>query len=46
MHFLCVGELHVTAKNIKVLSVAQQHFYGEFMLPARTKGTYTLMQSA
>jgi hypothetical protein len=39
MCFLCIGELHVAANNIKVLSVAQQCFYGEFTLLARRKCT-------
>jgi len=43
MHFLCIIELHVTANNIKVLSVAQQCFYGKFMLLARANSTYDFM---
>ena len=31
MHSACVVEPHVTVINIKILSVAQQCFYGEFM---------------
>jgi len=27
-------ELHVTVNDIKILSVAQKYFYGEFMSPA------------
>jgi hypothetical protein len=30
---LCIVELHVTV-NIKILTVAQQCFYGEYTLPA------------
>jgi hypothetical protein len=31
---VCVVELHVAVSNINMLSVAQEWFYGEFMLPA------------
>jgi len=31
MHYVGVVELHVTVNNIKILSVAQQCFYGEYM---------------
>lgn len=38
MHSVCV-ELRVTVKYIKILSVAQQCFYGRFNLPATVKST-------
>jgi hypothetical protein len=31
MHSVCVVELHVTVKYIKILSVAQQYFCGKVM---------------
>jgi len=31
MHSVCAVELHVTVNDIKILSVAQQCFYGEFV---------------
>jgi hypothetical protein len=34
---LCIVELHVTVKNIKILSVAEKYSYGEFMSPATIK---------
>jgi len=39
MHYLCIVELQVTFNNIRILSVAQKCFYGEFMLTATTKHT-------
>jgi len=39
-HFLCVAALSVTLNNVKSLSVAQNCFYGEFMLQATIKRTY------
>lgn len=33
MRSLCIAELHVTAKNIKIPGVRQKFFYGEFMTP-------------
>lgn len=36
----CVLLCYMSANNIKVPSVAQQCFYGKFMLLARTNGTY------
>jgi hypothetical protein len=32
-----IVEIHGTANNIKILSAAQQSFYGEFMSPAKIK---------
>ena len=40
MHSLCIAEVHVTVNCIKILSVAQQCFCGEFMSPATTKRKY------
>jgi hypothetical protein len=36
---LCIVELHVTANNRKIFNVAQQHFYGNFILLATMKCT-------
>jgi hypothetical protein len=46
MHCACVVELHVTVKNIKILSVAQQCFCAKFMSPATLKRTYVFIRSA
>jgi hypothetical protein len=40
---LCVMLKHVTPKNIKMLSVAQQCFHGEFTSPATIKRTSIFM---
>jgi hypothetical protein len=46
MHSVCVVELHVAVSYIKILSVAQQHFYGKFMSPEPIKHTCVFIQSA
>ena len=40
----CVAELHVTAHDIKILSVAHKRFYGDFMLLATINGTMSSEQ--
>ena len=37
MHAVCVVELRITVNNIKILCVAQQCLYGEFMSSAKCK---------
>jgi hypothetical protein len=39
MHSMCVVELHVTVKCIKILTVAQQCIYDKFMSLATMKTT-------
>jgi hypothetical protein len=41
--YVCIVELYVTVNNIELLRVAQQCFYGEFMLPATIQRTEVLM---
>jgi hypothetical protein len=43
MRYKCIVEIHNTIKNIKILSVAQQLFCGEFMSPATAKRNYVFM---
>lgn len=45
MRYVCITELDVTVRNIKILSVAQECFYGEFMSPASITRTYACAQS-
>jgi hypothetical protein len=40
MRSMCIVELQVTINNIKILSVAQPCYYGEFMSPATTQRNY------
>ena len=42
---VCTVELHVTAKNIKILNFSRQYFYGQFRSPAANKHTYVFTQS-
>jgi hypothetical protein len=37
--FIRIVELHATLDDIRILSVAQQCFFGEFMSPATVKRT-------
>jgi len=41
MHPVCVFELHVTVSCIKILSAAQECFWGIFMSPTTTQFTRT-----
>ena len=43
MHSVSVAELRVIVDQIKILSVAQQCFYGEFLSPATMKRWKVLM---
>ena len=39
MSSVCIVDLDVTVNNIKIMNVAQQRFYGEFMSLAAIKRT-------
>jgi hypothetical protein len=41
VHSVCIVELHITVNNIKILSVAQQCFYGKFMSPTTMQSIRT-----
>jgi hypothetical protein len=40
MHSVIVAELHVIASYTKTFSLAQRHFYGQFMFAATMKRAY------
>jgi hypothetical protein len=42
---VCVAELYVAVNNVKILSVAQQCYYGKFMSPVKINSTRVLISS-